>query len=486
MRRPLIGLTVVVVIAALVSAAAQTATGSSKRSTASTRGALTGDPPAQPVKIRMGWGIPAEEIKYAMQRYGSQVAPLMGKWYTIEWFQFAGTALGVQGLAAGTLDCATVGSLSAPNGIEQGAPIVITGEFIEERTPFFSTTWMVRSNSGINALSDVRGKTVATSAIGGSTDYIQDFYIKQKAGLNVGADYRKVELPFAQQQEALLSGRIDMGLFPQPFYGRILATGQAKPMFRLVDAQNPFVQLLNGCRRSFIEQYPREMKAFVLDWIRVGNWIRNPANRDKVIEASAAATRLPRDVLETYLITQQDYYRPPFGAVNVKALQSNWDFFLRMGGIKKKLQVTDYLMPGYYPSAATIAEALGKKFVKGVEKLGTAKSQVLRGTDGEDRLYGLGGNDRLLGFRGNDTLDGGVGNDVVLGGAGDDALIGAAGADRLSGGTNDDSLVAGPGNDVLEGGPGLDSFNCGPGRDVVTDLQAGEQASGCEVMRRRG
>ena len=226
------------------------------------------------------------------------------------------------------------------------------------------------------------------------------------------------------------------------------------------------------------------MKAFVLDWIRVANWIRNPANRDRVIDASAAATRLPRDVLATYLLTQQDFYRPPSGAVNIKALQANWDFFAGMGGIKKKLKVTDYLMPGYYPSAAVIAEALGKKFVQGAEKLGTRRSESLRGTDGEDKLYGLGGNDRLLGFAGNDLLDGGAGNDRPVGGAGDDALIGAGGNDRLDGGNGDDSLVAGPGNDSVRGGPGLDDFNCGAGRDTALDVQPGEKTTGCEVVRR--
>ena len=170
------------------------------------------------------------------------------------------------------------------------------------------------------------------------------------------------------------------------------------------------MQLLNGCRREFIQQHPNEMKAFVLDWIRVANWIRNPANRDRVIDASAAATRLPRRAGDLSPHAA-GLYRPPSGAVNIKALQANWDFFAGMGGIKKKLKVTDYLMPGYYPSAAVIAEALGKKFVQGAEKLGTRRSESLRGTDGEDKLYGLGGNDRLLGFAGNDLLDGGAGND---------------------------------------------------------------------------
>jgi hypothetical protein len=74
-------------------------------------------PPAKPVTIRHSWGIPAEEIHYVMMADPSK-APNLGTYYTVDWFRFVGTSLGVQGLAAGTLDGATIGSLSMPNGLE--------------------------------------------------------------------------------------------------------------------------------------------------------------------------------------------------------------------------------------------------------------------------------------------------------------------------------------------------------------------------------
>jgi ABC-type nitrate/sulfonate/bicarbonate transport system substrate-binding protein len=249
----------------------------------------------------------------------------------------------VQGIAAGTLDAATIGSLSMPNGIEQGADIVVTGEFIEERSPYFSTAWMAKKGSGITSVADLRGKNVATSAIGGSTDYVQDFYIRDKAKLLPGTDYKKIELPFAQQQEALTTGKIDLGIFPQPFYGRAMATGLFTPLFRIIDAQNPFVQLMQGFSGDYVRKNPVTVRKFMEDWVTVANYVKDPANRDTVIAATSGVTKIPVAVLDKFLLTNDDFYRPVHGAVNVAALQKNWNFFHAEGGIKKPLTVTDYV-----------------------------------------------------------------------------------------------------------------------------------------------
>jgi ABC-type nitrate/sulfonate/bicarbonate transport system substrate-binding protein len=277
------------------------------------------------------------------------VAPNLGKAYRVQWHQFSGTALGVQGLAAGTLDCASVGGLSVANGIDRGADIVILGEFIEERRPFHTTAWMVRKDSGIDSLSDLRGKTVATNAVGGSTDYLQDFYIAQRAGLKPERDYKKVEVPFGQMQEALLSGRIDVGLFPQPFFGAVNATGKVRPLFHVTDEIEPFVQIMNACRRDFVEDHRDAMRAFQDDWTRIARWMKEPGNRDEVIAASAAATKIPAKVLDRFLLTRQDYFRPSSGGVSLGALQKEWDFFRERGGIKQDLKVSDHVIDGLLP-----------------------------------------------------------------------------------------------------------------------------------------
>lgn len=297
----------------------------------------------EPVLMRMGWGIPAEEIHYVMIEM-PEVAPNNGECYEVEWQQFAGTALGVQGIAAGTLDGATVGGLSAANGIEQGADLVLTGEFIEERSGNFSTAWMVAADSGIGTLEDLAGKTVATSALGGSTDYIQDFHIEEEAGLVAGEDYEKVEVPFGQQVEGIQAGQFDMGIYPQPFFNQLNAAGDYEVMFRVTDVIDPFVQLLQGFRGEFVEQNPEAVQCYMDDWVTVSEFVADPANRDAVLEASSSVTGIPVEALEGFLLTEDDFFRPESGAISVEALQNEWDFFLERGGISEELNVEDYLV----------------------------------------------------------------------------------------------------------------------------------------------
>jgi ABC-type nitrate/sulfonate/bicarbonate transport system substrate-binding protein len=291
--------------------------------------------------IRMGWGIPAEEIKYVMQA-DPKVAPNLGTCYKIEWHQFAGTPPGVQGLAAGSLDGATVGGLSVANGIDKGADIVITGEFIEERTGYFSTRYMVPD--AIQTPADLRGKTVSTVAAAASTDYIQDDYIKEKAGLSPDKDYKKVEVPFGQQVEGIQAGRFVMGTYPQPFYTQLSAKGGYHPLFRITDVIDPFVQLLQGFRRDFMKDHPAAVKCFMEDYAAVARYIADPANRDAVIAASSKATKMPAGLLKSYLLTKNDYYRPAGGAISVDSLQNEWDFYRQRGAFTRNLKVQDYLV----------------------------------------------------------------------------------------------------------------------------------------------
>jgi Ca2+-binding RTX toxin-like protein len=108
---------------------------------------------------------------------------------------------------------------------------------------------------------------------------------------------------------------------------------------------------------------------------------------------------------------------------------------------------------------------------------GSPRHDILRGSDGRDRIFGDDGDDILSGRDGADHLFGDAGFDLLRGGAGHDALFGGAGSDVLLGGRGDDTLHGDGGlgqgrgdlaGDRLEGGDGNDLLVLGEGLETAT------------------
>jgi ABC-type nitrate/sulfonate/bicarbonate transport system substrate-binding protein len=313
-------------------------------------GGDTGGPPDEPVKIRLAWLTPGGEVFYVMQHL-PETAPNLGTWYEVEWHQMAAGQL-ARSIAGGVVDGGAIASLAFANAVEQGADLVITGEFVEERAPNRPMTWLVPADAGIDSPADLRGKTVATIGAGTFADHLQDYYLRTRGGLEPGKDYQKTDIQFPVMQDALLSGRIAAGPFPPPFLQQTLATGKAKPLFTTLDVQPELVVTLNAFRRDFVEEHREAVEKFVEDWTTVFQWVHDPANRGQVIQATSKATEIPVEVLERYLLTEEDGYRPPNGAINVQALQENWDFFREQGAFRTELKVEDYIIPELAPPPA--------------------------------------------------------------------------------------------------------------------------------------
>ena len=98
---------------------------------------------------------------------------------------------------------------------------------------------------------------------------------------------------------------------------------------------------------------------------------------------------------------------------------------------------------------------------------GTDGNDRLYGTAGNDLIFGLGGDDFIIGLDGNDILIGGDGNDLIEGMNGCDIISGGAGDDVLFGGNDDDHLCGDAGNDSIEGEAGDDVLSGGPGCDKL-------------------
>jgi ABC-type nitrate/sulfonate/bicarbonate transport system substrate-binding protein len=298
---------------------------------------------SQPVTIRMGFTIPNMDALYAMKSM-PELAPNLGKAYDIEWFQFASTGETVQGLATGTLDGAVIGSLSAANAIEKGSDIVITGEYLEEKPGYATSAWLVKKDSDIKSAADMEGKTLGVPT-GSVLDWLGQAELAE-AGVE---DYKTVSVQYPTAADALKEGKVDMAMVVEPWKSLSVNDGWARVVFDTNDVVDPLVGTLQGFSPEFVDENPEAVKAFMEDWSKVFDWTLDPANREEVIKSSSEVTKIPAEDLDSYLLTENDVYRPPGGALDQEALQMNWDFFREAGAMEKDLQVSDYVRPELLP-----------------------------------------------------------------------------------------------------------------------------------------
>jgi Ca2+-binding RTX toxin-like protein len=108
-----------------------------------------------------------------------------------------------------------------------------------------------------------------------------------------------------------------------------------------------------------------------------------------------------------------------------------------------------------------------------VDRTGSAQSERIVGTNGDDQLDGAGGDDNLIGKGG---------RDVLIGGGGEDRLTGDGGRDSFNM-TKDGQTLSAPGRDRIyarDGHP--DSINCGAGRDLAVVDTVEDGLYDCEVV----
>lgn len=296
--------------------------------------------------MRLGWGFPGEEMKYVMIAK-PDLFPNAGTCYQPEWQRFNGTAEQVQGMATGTLDGGTVALLTFPRAIDQGVELVLTNALIEETRDGFSVQWTARKGT---TLEDLKGKKIATNALGASLDYIVGVHLQEEAGLALNQDYELVEVPFPQMGDALATGLVDLAPLVQPFYGIFSASEAAadfETLFTDVDILDPTPQLQQGFTKSYATAEPEAVKCFVEDVAKAAEFVLDPANRDEVVKITSEVVELPTEALDPYLLQPgRDFTRPVNSAIDVASLQAAWDLFAEAGAIKAEHQVTDFLIDG--------------------------------------------------------------------------------------------------------------------------------------------
>src|SRR6516164_155240 len=297
----------------------------------------------QPVTLRLGYGTAAEEPLWAIVAK-PDLAKNYGKAYALDATRFTGSDKRSQAFEAGALDLAA----SSANGVifaaAEGVAAKIIASISRESPRGFSTSFYVKDDSPIKSVADLKGKIVGINGFY-TSGHLWLKTALEKHGL-ADTDVTITPVPFPAMQEALEAGKIDLGMFPQPFAA--LAEKQAK-VRKIFDGKYgiPFEEeliVLIG-KDEFLKKNAAAVRAFLED-LKAGMqfYLEKPREARQLL-IDHKMVRVNPDVY----LTMNDYYRDPTLRVDVEALEKMQAVQIAAGFQKKKADVRSLVELGYLP-----------------------------------------------------------------------------------------------------------------------------------------
>jgi len=308
---------------------------------------------AEPVKIRVGWLlVPAEITPILFPEPG--IARHEGKSYVLETTRFQGSPLLINALAAGEIDVAPFGYSSFALAVENAGMTnlrIFADEDRDGQGPHFTTQYLVRKDSGITKIEDLKGKIFATNATGSIGDMAARFMMKRH-GLDPAKDVTTVEIALPNMNAMIEEKKADLVISVLPFFLDPKVQDVAHTLFTSKDAMGPTEISFLTAKAEFLQKNRAAVVDFLEDYLRALHWYNDPKNHAAVVKAISDFMKAPPERFSSWVFTERDYYRDPHAAVDVAALQRNIDAQQKLGFLKGPLDAKKYVDPALAREAA--------------------------------------------------------------------------------------------------------------------------------------
>jgi sulfonate transport system substrate-binding protein len=299
---------------------------------------------AEPLKIHMAWVVPVTNIS-SMLFAKEGIAKHLGKTYDYEGDRFQGTPPMITAMATGDLQIGLLGYSALGLAIQNAgmSDLRIISDEIRDGAPgYYTNSFVVPNDSGIKTVADLKGKVIATNAAGSSVD-IAVRAMLAKAGLDDKKDVTIVEASFPNMKAMLKEKKISFAPAVLPFSEDPELNAANHALFTQRDALGPSALGFLVARGDFLKKNHAAVVDFLEDYLRMVRWYSDPANHAEAVEIASKFSKLPAAVFDKWLFTKGDYYRDPNGALDVAAIQSNVDLTQKLGFIKAKIEVKNYV-----------------------------------------------------------------------------------------------------------------------------------------------
>ena len=296
------------------------------------------------VTIRVGHGSAAEETLWLMKA-DPKVTPLQGKTYKLDYTLFRGTDKRFQAFEAGELDIATGSSHSVLMAASEGARFKVVATLSREGARGFATKYMVKADSPIRTIADLKGKNVGINGARSSAELWARLAL-EKNGLDTRKDVTWIALPFPSQGEAVRAGKLEVGAFPQPFAAFEEKRGGLRTLFTSQDGvsrdEDLMVLLVT---EKFAKEQPAVLRAFLADLVGA---TRHYVNQPREAKQALVASKMVGIPLETFL-EMKDYERPLDARVDMESFSTMVADLRRFGFVTKPVNLSAIIDNAFLP-----------------------------------------------------------------------------------------------------------------------------------------
>lgn len=208
----------------------------------------------------------------------------------------AGGATAVQMVSSGDVQGALLSTMALINAANSGMPVVGVADIQSAFNETPLEEFYVRADSGIESIQDLKGKTIAINLVKSSFHYTWLMAL-ENAGMSED-DVTFVNLPFDQQEGALMRGDVDAIGLMQPYSPSARNNPDLKQLYTAVDAfgERQFCEIF--VNSVWAENNSDDAKAFVRSIVKATKWIEE--NQDEAKEIISKYTGVPVDKIDDY------------------------------------------------------------------------------------------------------------------------------------------------------------------------------------------